>query len=138
MIRHIDRSHVSRKILIVPSACAVLTPSIGCGLCGEELLSSHNSPDGRFVVVVYVRNCGATTPYVTHAHIRKATTQISADWDGAIREAEVLSIKGKYSVGVKWTAATLVVFEAPSELVIICTERLNDVAIKCVSPASDP
>ncbi len=41
-----------------------------CGdLCGDEELSSAVSPDGRYVARAFIRNCGATTAYVTRVDL---------------------------------------------------------------------
>ena len=45
--------------------------SIGCGLCGDELVSTAESPGGRFTAIVSVRNCGATTSYVTWVSVAR-------------------------------------------------------------------
>jgi hypothetical protein len=41
----------------------------GCGLCGNEVLDRHRAPDNGVEVVVFERNCGATTPFSTQASI---------------------------------------------------------------------
>ena len=45
----------------LPSACG--------DLCGDEELSSAVSPDGRYVARAFIRNCGATTAYVTRVDL---------------------------------------------------------------------
>jgi hypothetical protein len=38
-------------------------------MCGNEMLAEFASPDGTKKLVVYERNCGATSRYSTHASL---------------------------------------------------------------------
>ena len=49
------------------AACGVA----GCGLCGDEALVTTYSPDRRYFVQSFVRNCGATTDYATWVRLTK-------------------------------------------------------------------
>lgn len=40
-------------------------------LCGEELIETVASPDGKYVAAILIRNCGATTDYVSHLNLRE-------------------------------------------------------------------
>lgn len=42
-------------------------------MCGDEPLQTIQSPDGQFVGKLYVRNCGATTDYVTRVDLQGNT-----------------------------------------------------------------
>ena len=46
-----------------------------CNLCENRLLAEYPSPDGAQKIVVFVRNCGATTAYSTHASLVAANTR---------------------------------------------------------------
>lgn len=60
-----SRPH-SPRIMLAALTC-MLT---GCNaLCDNTLVSKHPSPDGRFVAIVFYRNCGATTPCTTEISI---------------------------------------------------------------------
>ena len=37
-----------------------------CEMCADETISEFASPDGTYVAHAYVRDCGATTSFVTH------------------------------------------------------------------------
>ena len=66
-------------------------------VCGEEIGVEKTSPDGRYVATLMTRNCGATTPYVSHINLRPATSNFRADsFDGVINEGEVFT-SSKYS-----------------------------------------
>ena len=41
----------------------------GCGLCGEEVLQTQISPNGKTMASVVVRSCGATTSDVTQVRL---------------------------------------------------------------------
>ena len=62
--------------------------------CGEETRSEEVSPDGRYVAVEMVRNCGATTDYVTHVNLRSVESKFKAGFfdDGTIKDGEVATI----------------------------------------------
>ena len=55
------------------AAILVLAATAGCGLgdswCGNDLLSSAQSPDARWNAVVFTRSCGATTGYGTQVSL---------------------------------------------------------------------
>ena len=40
-------------------------PHLASGTCGNEVIATHPSPDGRFNVLVFERDCGATTDFST-------------------------------------------------------------------------
>jgi Family of unknown function (DUF5412) len=44
-------------------------------MCGEELISEQTSPDNQYVAALMRRNCGATTRYVFHKNLRRATSK---------------------------------------------------------------
>ena len=53
-------------------------------LCGNELVSSDSLPGQRFKVIVFVRNCGATTTFGTHVSLAEQNTGLSNDDVGNI------------------------------------------------------
>lgn len=57
------------------------------GMCGNEKLAEHVSPDGASAVVVFVRNCGATTPFSTQASILRPAAELAND-DGTLFSAD--------------------------------------------------
>jgi hypothetical protein len=44
-------------------------PLAGCDLCGNEVLDRYRAPDNSVEVVVFERDCGATTGFSTQASI---------------------------------------------------------------------
>ena len=56
-------------LLAAAMACA------SCSLCENRLLAEYPSPDGAQKIVVFVRNCGATTAYSTQASLVAANSR---------------------------------------------------------------
>ncbi|MGH8454337.1 MAG: DUF5412 family protein [Nevskiales bacterium] len=79
----------------------------GLSLCGEELISESVSPDGKYVAAVYIRNCGATTGYVTHVNVRRHDEEFSADSSGVIRQGGVFLVKGSEKTKIEWRIGEL-------------------------------
>lgn len=75
-------------------------------LCGEELIQQSHSTDGEFVANVYVRNCGATTGYVTHVNLAKKDDVVDPDFYGTIKEGEILTLEDKPEILMKWHSPT--------------------------------
>jgi hypothetical protein len=46
------------------------------GMCGNDVLHEHVSPDGNLKVVVFQRDCGATTGFSTQASLLRAKKKL--------------------------------------------------------------
>jgi len=75
----------------------------GCDLCGNEDRVSLPSPDGTRVAHSYLRNCGATTDYVTLVDLGRR-----GDTDGVT----VYLLEGVHELELRWAS--------PRELHIQC------------------
>ncbi len=65
-------------------------------LCGEEPIYEETSPGGQYVAATMVRNCGATTSYVTHVNLRSSKSSFKSGFlDGTIKAGEVATV-GNY------------------------------------------
>jgi hypothetical protein len=102
-----------------------------CGPSGEELISETKSPDGARVVSVYVRNCGATTDYVTHANVRRASRSFQADWHGTVKTGEALTLKGNVVLHPVWTTANSLRFPVDRLDVLECRASVEGVHVSC-------
>ncbi len=61
---------VVRTRLMVAGVLGVAALAAACGdMCGDKAVSSAVSPDGRYIARAFVRNCGATTAYVTRVDL---------------------------------------------------------------------
>jgi hypothetical protein len=47
----------------------LIVPLAGCDLCGNDVLARYRAPDTSVEVVVFQRDCGATTGFSTQASI---------------------------------------------------------------------
>jgi hypothetical protein len=124
--RFINRALILGALL----ACTAVS---ACGTCGEEMTGQETSPDRAYTATTYVRNCGATTSYVTHVNVHRTSKSLRAAWDGAVREGEVVSIKGNDRVNVKWLNPRSVEVRVRSIDAATCRESLADIHIRCVS-----
>jgi hypothetical protein len=74
-----------------------------CGLCGNEDDVRVASPDGKHVAHSYLRNCGATTDYVTI---------VDLEAPGYSQGATAYSADGAHELSLRWAS--------PQELHIEC------------------
>ena len=76
------RSLASILIIIVVTfiigliGCGLLFWAISSGLCGNEISQEIFSPDNEYKVVVFQRDCGATTGFSTQISIISATDEL--------------------------------------------------------------
>jgi hypothetical protein len=99
---------MKKSLLIV---IALTLNYLGCGLCGEDSKHEIKSTDGRYVATVFVRNCGATTPYVTHLNLREVGENFKPDSNGVIVEGEVYTVKGQAEIKVSWSSESSLLIE---------------------------
>ncbi len=93
---------------------AILTLSIlqGCSLCGDEVVQRAVSPDGGLVATHYVRDCGATTDYVSILNLQPAKEKFKAE------QGVLFSVKGEQRIGVQWVS--------PKRLQVTCRTCVHD------------
>jgi hypothetical protein len=88
-------------ILAVLYAAITLTPW-SIGMCGEEIVAEAYSPDGKHLARAYVRNCGATTGFLTHVNLRSRWDYFNLAWYGVINEGQVFSVSNWNKVNLVW------------------------------------
>ena len=88
-------------ILAVLYAGMVLTPW-SIGMCGEEDAGEAYSPDGRYLAKVFIRDCGATTGWLTHVNLRRRWSYFNTTWAGTIPEGQVFSNDCWSKVNLVW------------------------------------
>lgn len=49
----------------------------GCSECNNEIIKKENSPDGNFVAVIFIRDCGATTDFSYQVSILNKDSQMN-------------------------------------------------------------
>lgn len=89
-----------------------LNACMGVGVCSEKQIGEATSPDGRFIAVLFLRNCGATTPFMQHVNLREkkhSRGEFSPDSRGAIEDGQVF-LTSAGALSIAWEdAKTLVV-----------------------------
>jgi hypothetical protein len=83
------------------------------GGCGEDLITSVPSPDQKYMAAVFIRNCGATTPYVTHVNLRASNRPFAVTQAETIVEGTVFEKKGREPVKLIWKDATHLLIQCP-------------------------
>ena len=108
--------------------------------CEESNQGQTLSPDRRYIATVFVRDCGATTGYVTHVNLRKATDVFMADRGGVIATGQVVTIKGVALVTAKWVknAELEVRLRGEAPLAVNVAAMWNDAAIHAVDEGKTP
>jgi len=104
----------------------------GCSLCGDEDVRKAVSPDRRYIMRTFVRNCGVTTDYVTRVEITETRCLFACS-------LTPYTAHGYRTALASWQAADRVLVECPgcgarSEL------RWGQVVVRFrdPAPASDP
>ena len=86
------------------------------GGCGEEVISSTTSPNGRYVAVVFERNCGATTGWVTHVNLREVGRDFPTTAAGTVDAGCIYLADGKPPLKLTWESSSqLRIKAAPAE-----------------------
>jgi hypothetical protein len=70
--------------------------------CSESDVVRVASPGKAYVATVFVRNCGATTGYVTHINLRGTGDAFVPDSHGVIKSGEVVSMDGNPHITLNW------------------------------------
>lgn len=108
--------------------------------CGNEILESLNSPNGTKKVVVFVRNCGATTDWSTQASIIGIDDALSSNDTGNAMiidpdygKAKPLAIKGWAIIKAKWENPNLLnLHHSKDAAVYFQDEKIGNVEIKFI------
>lgn len=67
----------SRLGLVVAAVASVLAVASACSeMCGNEKLAEYPSPDRRWKIVVFQRDCGATTDFSTQASLLRGEQEL--------------------------------------------------------------
>jgi len=109
---------------------ALLVPALqGCSsfFCGDEVTGRAISPDGKWLAAVLVRNCGATTDFVTHVTIVEAKDEPDDSGDVLVAEAggAPQAPKGGPEIRLRWLGPDrlLVGYDARAEVFLQVVRR---------------
>jgi hypothetical protein len=121
--------------------CAVvvilsLISQFGCGgLCNEKVQSQVRSPDGNTIATLYVRDCGATTPFTSFVHLRTSSEQL----DTSNSDAIVMHLQGTQEIQLHWKSNSVLEIRCtPCKLADIFRKVDNWKRIAVVYLSDDP
>lgn len=78
------------KRLMLLAVVMLFNTDCATNTCNEKKMGESTSPDRRFTAVLFLRNCGATTPFMQHINlIQGSSSQFSAGHIGAIEDGQV-------------------------------------------------
>jgi hypothetical protein len=80
---------ITLLLILFQTACPVFSP------CQESLANEAKSPDGRFVAVWALRNCGATTNY-------SSIVRVNPSNDPHNKAGEVFVVNGDRDIRLVW------------------------------------
>jgi hypothetical protein len=108
--------------------------SVLSGPCEDDVLSETPSADGKRVARVYVRNCGATTGYVTRVSIQRPRSLLLDEdevvFSGVHREGPPAD-RGAIPLKVHWSGPrALAIARHSRDLAVITTARALDVDVR--------
>ena len=77
-----DTNYILKKIIkytfvVLGTLCLLVGIAFFClnrlfsGMCGNDVYSSYTSPDGKYDLIVFQRDCGATTGFSTQISLIK-------------------------------------------------------------------
>ena len=103
-----------RHCALAGAATALLLAGVSCGVdpCGTELIRETLSQDGKVKAVLFLRNCGATTDYMTSVSLVSPSESLTDDsrFFTPRRLGNIFRVKGVVPASVAW--------RSPSELTI--------------------
>ena len=99
------------KSIIIFLVIIVLLTSCDVGTvdCQDQIISSENSPDGKFIACLYERDCGATTDVSTTVNLRQAGDKFNGG------EERIFVIKGQAKVQLIWKEPNLLIVKSAAK-----------------------
>lgn len=104
----ISISILAGLLLLTVISCGLLLRSYGNSLCASETLQEVHSPDGEEKVVVFQRDCGATTGFRTHISLVRSDTTLG-NRTGNIFQAD--GHPDTFAIEVTWNDDTHILIE---------------------------
>lgn len=111
--------------------CSLACSDLGPSLCGNRLLADYPAPDGRMKVVVFGRDCGATTGFTTQASVVGIDAPLTNDAGNTLivddnHGACPPGAGGGPELRIRWAAADRVVIAHPLEARVFRAETSHD------------
>ena len=106
-------------VRIVLATLGVVAFLSGCdSACGNKPLISQSSPSGKYQVVVFNRDCGATTGFSTHVSIRESNGALPND------AGNVLILDGTVQLSLRWITESRVAIKGVGGAKVFKQERI--------------
>ena len=91
--------------------------------CEQGVRQTATSPGGAYAATVYVRNCHATSPFMTIVSIDRAGDPFDGD-------DYVYAVKSNGGVSVEWASDSLLIVRAPKAEVFRRHDRWRAVMVR--------
>jgi hypothetical protein len=102
-VRHIFRMAGVLLFCIVLFACGDNFRGMdSISSCVESSEKQTASPRGEYIATLYQRNCGATTGFVTHINLRRASDAVRTEANGTISKDQILLANGSPVIKLHW------------------------------------
>jgi hypothetical protein len=82
---------------------------VGCDPCGNTVVSSSVSPDGKFEATVFIRDCGATMDYSPQVDLRPKGKPLR-------NTGNVFVGKGDAQIKIQWLSSTQLLIRSDCRL----------------------
>ena len=95
-------------LLLIVGSCGLLLHSFGNAMCGSDVLQEVYSPDGEEKVIVFQRDCGATTGFGTNISLVESDTVLEN------RPGNVFQADGHpdwFAIKVRWVDDAHIIIE---------------------------
>ena len=86
-------------LLLLISSCKCLFASLWSGLCGSYIYQQAASPNGKYRVVVFQQDCGATTGFSTNLSLLRTNQALGQQSGNMIRAS---GHPDWFDIGVEW------------------------------------
>jgi hypothetical protein len=85
-------------------------PSPLTNQCSDEIKKEVQSRNGKYIITLFERNCGATTDFSTIVNLRSKAGEFNGN-----KENNIFVMKGKYDVEIKWEDDTHLKISYPKD-----------------------
>jgi hypothetical protein len=126
----LKRSRLRVELLFAGIVLQILSLS-GCGLCANSIIVEKTSPNKQWKAISFVRNCGATTWFVTYVSVIRSDKALPGgkgnvlcidDNDGKTHGL-IVSPKGEIPLTLEWKSDRLLFVGYPARANILSSEQ---------------
>lgn len=88
-------------------SCVLIIAHSGCDLCGNDILATIPAPSGNRQAVVFLRSCGATTPFFTQVSVLPRNKSPKSAGNVFSADANHGNAPQGPNVSVRWLSSTV-------------------------------